>query len=153
MTDRQPSAQGRVVIDTNVWISAALAPGGPPALVVRRVLADGQPVMCAETFSELSSRLWRPKFDRYLSLEARQAILHDLAAVAHWVELTREVRATRYSRDPDDDKFVQAALVSQASWLVSGDPDLLVLGAVGPLRTATPAEALADPRFLRPAST
>jgi uncharacterized protein len=31
----------------------------------------------------------------------------------------------RFSRDPDDDKFVWTALLGDADWLVSGDADLL----------------------------
>lgn len=50
--------------DTDVWISAALNREGPPALVVRRVLAHGIHVFSPATFAELEARLWRPKFDR-----------------------------------------------------------------------------------------
>lgn len=35
-----------------------------------------------------------------------------------------------YSRDLDDDKFVETALLGQADVLVSGDSDLLDLGSV-----------------------
>ena len=47
----------RVVLDTNVWISAALSPHGPPAAVVRRLLAQGVPVLAQPTFDELCNRL------------------------------------------------------------------------------------------------
>jgi putative PIN family toxin of toxin-antitoxin system len=72
----------RVVVDTHVWISAALSKAGSPALLVRYVLANGQPVFSASTFDELQTRLWKPKFDRYLSMELRKSILHDLSASA-----------------------------------------------------------------------
>lgn len=41
------------------------------------------PVFSAATFAELEARLWKPKFDRYLSMEIRRAILHDVNAAAH----------------------------------------------------------------------
>ena len=66
------SLADRVVIDTNVWLSAALSPAGAPSQVVRRVLAHGVPVFSDATFAELKTRIWKPKFDRYLSMEARQ---------------------------------------------------------------------------------
>lgn len=94
------------------------------------------------TFAELESRLWKPKFDRYLSMESRRAILHDAKAVAHWIKVPEDIVAQRFSRDADDDKFVHAALASSATWLVTGDQNLLVLDTVLGVQILTPAEAL-----------
>lgn len=132
----------RVVIDTNVWLSAALSPTGAPSQVVRRVLAHGVPVFSDGTFAELETRLWRPKFDRYLSMEARRGILHDARAVAHWANIPPDVAAQRFSRDADDDKFIHTAIAGQALWLVSGDDDLLVIASDVALRIVAPAQAL-----------
>jgi putative PIN family toxin of toxin-antitoxin system len=137
----------RVVLDSNVWISAALSRDGAPARVVRRVLAQGIPVFSSATFAELETRLWRPKFDRYLSLELRQRILHDASAAAFWVDIPAELSTRTWSRDPDDDHFVRAALAAEARWLVSGDRDLLELDPPAGLRIITPAEADSDPGF------
>ena len=82
-----PAAYGRVVLDTNVILSAALAPRGAPALLVDRLLQSARVVLSAATFAEFETRLWRPKFDRYLSLQRRRRLLRDLAAGAHWVGL------------------------------------------------------------------
>ena len=95
----------RVVVDTNVWISAALSRQGLPARLLQHVLAHHLAVFSTATFAELESRLWRPKFDRYLSMEIRRRILHDLSATAHWVEIPSASALQRYSRDPDDDNF------------------------------------------------
>jgi uncharacterized protein len=144
----------RVVIDTNVWISAALSANGAPAQVVAKVLAQGLPVFSDATFQELEQRLWKPKFDRYLSVDNRRAILRDIKAVAEWVEPSQEVLAATYSRDPDDDKFIHAALAANAPWLVSGDQDLLVLASdIGPpgstLSIVSPAAAFKSADFCR----
>ena len=136
-----------VVIDTNVWISAALTREGVAARLVRQVLVLGRPVFSQATFAELETRLWRPRFDPYLSMELRQRILHDLDATAHWVEITPDIAARTWCRDPDDDMFIQAALTAGASWLVSGDRDLLEVSGVEPLRILSPADALALPVF------
>ncbi len=144
----------RVVVDTNVWISAALSVGGAPSKVVTKVLSEGIPVFSDATFEELELRLWKPKFDRYLSLEARRAILRDARAVAEWVKPPLAVTSTPHSRDPDDDKFIHSALAAQARWLVTGDQDLLVLAASfesagSPLRIVSPADALQLPGFCK----
>ena len=128
-----------LVLDTNVIISAALSAQGTPAQLLRRVLQDHRLVFSQPTFDELHTRLYRPKFDRYLTLELRQRLLHDFNASAHWVELAAH---PAYCRDPDDDKFIATALQAQADALVSGDNDLLEAPAVPGLRVLTPAQAL-----------
>ena len=117
----------RVVIDTNVLISAALSPAGAPAQVVHAVLARHVMVFSDATFLEFKTRLWKPKFDRYLSLEARSALLHDFNAAAYWVKVSPQLASQRFSRDADDDMFIHAAIASASAALISGDMDLLVL--------------------------
>ena len=134
--------QNRVVIDTNVWLSAALSPAGTPAQVVRRVLSSGVPIFSEATFAELQARIWKPKFDRYLSIAARQGILHDARALGHWVDIPVAIGSQRFSRDGDDDKFIHTALAGAALWLVSGDQDLLVIRADLGVRIVAPADVL-----------
>ena len=112
----------RVVVDTNVLISFALKPDGIAGQVVDWILENGQLVFCMETFKELETRLWRPKFDRYITLEERKLLLHDFEMSAMWVTIANELR---FSRDPDDDKFIETALVASVPRLISGDSDLL----------------------------
>ena len=112
----------RLVFDTNVLISAALSARGMPARLVQFALAHHQLVFSKATFDELQTRLYRPKFDPYVSLELRQRLLHDFSASAHWVEIAQP---QPYCRDPDDDKFIDTALQAGASLLMSGDGDLL----------------------------
>jgi len=138
------------VVDTNVWISAFLSKSGAPALVVRQIIEYGRPVFTLTTFNELQERLWRPKFDRYLSLDYRKQLLRDVDAAALWVMIPPEIVRQSYSRDPDDDKFIHVALTAKAPWLVSGDQDLLVLAnELQPLgvQILSPAEALQQPSF------
>lgn len=139
----------RVVIDTNVWLSAALSPAGAPSQVVRRVLASGVPVFSQATFTELETRIWKPKFDRFLSMEARQGILHDTHALAHWVNIPADIAVLRFSRDRDDDKFVHTALAGAALWLVTGDQDLLVIQSNLDVHMLSPAQALLMDNFCK----
>ena len=115
----------RVVIDTNVLISAALSPTGAPAKLLGHVLAREQLVFSLPTFAELETRLHRPKFDRYINLDLRKRLLHDLRACALWVQ--PQANGQTYSRDADDDVFIEAALAADANLICSGDRDLLDL--------------------------
>jgi putative PIN family toxin of toxin-antitoxin system len=142
-----------VVIDTSVWISGLLTKAGSPAQLVRRVINLGQPVFTTDTFAELKERLWHPKFDRYVGMEQRKQLLHDIDTVAYWVDVSPELAGQTFSRDKYDDKFIHAAFAADAHWLVTGDKDLLVLsGSLLPsgLRIVTPADILPLPEFLQP---
>ena len=134
-----------VVIDTNVLISAALLSASVPAQLLNQVLQRGCLLFSHSTFAELESRLWRPKFDRYLSLEMRKLLLHDLSAAAQWVEEAdlKALADQAFCRDAGDDKFVHLALAGTAECLVSGDQDLLVLKTVQSIPVLRPAQALA----------
>ena len=133
----------RYVIDTNVLISAALSAHSAPGVVVRRILAQGEVLFSEATFAELQTRMWRPKFDRFLTLESRKLILHDFRAVARWADIPPAVSTRRFCRDADDDKFLHLALAGAARVIVSGDKDLLDLGQVDTVQILSPAMALA----------
>lgn len=144
------SGKVRVVIDTNVWISGMLTKTGIPAQLIRQVVRYGLPVFSKETFAELKHRLWLPKFDRYVSMEYRKQLLHDIDTVAYWIDVPQKIYAQAYCRDADDDKFIHAALAAGADWLVSGDKDLLVLSeslAASGVRIVSPVDAMQLPEF------
>ena len=61
----------RLVVDTNVLISAALGNLSPPRRVLDAVHnAGGVLLFSDETFREVHSRLLKPKFDRYVPVAA-----------------------------------------------------------------------------------
>ena len=135
-----------IVIDTNVLISAALSPDGVPAKLLAKTLTDHQLVFTSATFAELESRLWKPKFDRYINLEERKAVLHDISAAAVWVDVPQSIADAAYSRDANDDMFIHAAIAAEAKLLITGDQDLLVLADslndMHQLVVSKPAQAL-----------
>ena len=132
----------KVVVDTNVLLSAALAPRGTPAELVDRLLAEGRLIFSDATFAELESRIWKPKFDRYLPIERRRQILFELNSSALWVEIPVSISHQAFSRDVKDDPFIHAALAAGASRLISGDDDLLCLHPLDKLQIVTPRAAL-----------
>lgn len=113
----------RVVLDTNVLISAALRPKGTPRAVVNAVRAEnGVLLFSDETFDELRSRLHRPKFDGYVDRGDRAVYLALLEPVSEWVSIAGVKLGCR---DPDDDRLLETALMGEADCLVTGDRDLL----------------------------
>lgn len=129
------------VLDTNVLISAVLSAESVPARVTLWVIANARLIFAEQTFGEFKSRLWRPKFDRYLTIERRNQILHDFSAIADWVEIDG-TPAPVSSRDPDDDMFIRTAVAASARWLVSGDRDLLEVRGLEEVAILSPADML-----------
>ncbi len=129
----------KLVIDTNVLISAALSTQGAPAKLVQCALAQHRLVFSQATFDELRTRLYRPKFDRFIALESRERLLHDFNACAHWVEIGE---SGLYCRDRDDDQVVETALQASAAALISGDKDLLDMAPIPSLQVLSPQQAL-----------
>lgn len=131
----------RVVVDTNVLISALLTPEGTAAEAVRRLAADGSTLLLSRvTFLELASRLARPKFDNYRSREQMDRYLEWLAELAEWVKPSLRISDCR---DPDDNRFLEVLVAGDADLLISGDPDLLELHPYEGRPILRPADFLA----------
>lgn len=135
-----PACYAQVVVDTNVLISAALSPDGAPARLLRRLHRESRLVFAPATFAELETRLWKPKFDSWLSIEERQQYLRIYSSIANWLD--DAAARQQWSRDRNDDMFIDLARRAGASRLISGDDDLLCLDPLGDLRILTPRAAL-----------
>jgi uncharacterized protein len=129
----------RVVIDTNVLISGILSSTSTPALAAEKAIRGAQLVATSETLRELIEKLLLPKFDRYVRRERREALLQRVVSLVEIVEVLQPVRA---SRDPKDDKFLDAAVNGRAGVVVTGDRDLLDLNPFRGIAIVTPAEYL-----------
>ena len=82
----------------------------------------------------------RSKLDRYVSKAARRSLLDTWENAAVFFPDAAIHEAVRDCRDPDDDKFLELALASRASVIVTGDPDLLVLDPWRGIRIAKLAD-------------
>ena len=130
----------RVVIDTNVLVSGLFLTTSTPALAVEKAITNAQLVATSETLRELIETLLQTKFDRYVPRERLEALLQRLVSLVEIIDVLPSVRA---SRDPKDDKFLEAAVNGRASVLVTGDRDLLDLNPFRGIAIVTPAEYLA----------
>lgn len=130
----------RVVIDTNVLISGLFSTTSTPAVAVEKAVTKALLIATTETLRELIERLLLPKFDRYVSRERREALLQRVASIVEIIEVLQHVHA---SRDPKDDKFLEAAVNGRANVLVTGDRDLLDLNPFRGIAIVTPADYLA----------
>jgi putative PIN family toxin of toxin-antitoxin system len=116
----------RVVLDTNVVLSALVFGGGPPAQV-RSAWQSGRilPLASATTAQELVRVLAYPKFK--LTAAEQQDLLADYLPWVRVVRIPQPPPAAPSCRDPHDLPFLHLAIAGEAHALVSGDKDLLVL--------------------------
>lgn len=129
-----PSTADRIVIDSNVWISA-LVYGGNPRRVIELVVQQGTRVVMSEELLTEIRRVLTTKFPEFLAdFEALYAALGNFITLvplgAHTVTICR---------DPADNMVLETALAGQAQVVVSGDNDVLVLRQYRAIRIVTAA--------------
>jgi putative PIN family toxin of toxin-antitoxin system len=137
----------RVVLDTNVTISALFWRGAPYRVVLLAKAKVIQAVYCDEMLAELADKL-REKFD--FDANHLHATLLQIRQYAERVEISGDLHVI--ANDPDDDKFVECASVGQAQWIVSGDKHLRDLREYQGIRISTAEDFLTEFSAEQPAT-
>jgi len=125
----------RIVLDTNVLVSAALKQKSMPGMTALVVERRGALLKSLATEEQLFEVVARPYFTSLIDLDTR-AWLKKLMADAELVTITERIAACR---DPTDDKFLELAVSGHADLIVSGDADLLALNPFRGVPIDTPA--------------
>jgi len=132
----------RLVLDTNVLVSAFLWQGVPGRLIELATEQEIQLLTSRVLLDELADVLPRKKLAKKVAatgLTAAQIVLN-------YRRLAQRVTARklpqRVSRDADDDHVLACAIAAQADLIVSGDEHLLSLKIHQNIPIVTPAEAL-----------
>jgi uncharacterized protein len=132
-------SRNRVVLDTNVVVSALVLSHGRFAW-----LRDGwhsgafTPLVSSAVAMELMRVLGYPKFG--LDRDAREALLADYLPMCEVVAIPARLPGQIPAcRDPDDRKFLELALAGRASFVVTGDSDLLAVAASFAVPIVNPA--------------
>lgn len=131
----------RVVIDTNVVISAFLFGGKPGGLIPLWKSGRIQPLVSKEIVDEYLRVLTYPKFS--LAPEEINFILyHEI--LPHFEIVRAKPGRVIIRDDPSDDKFIRCAEAGKAETVISGDQHLIDLGSYGKVKIVTPSEFLAN---------
>jgi uncharacterized protein len=125
----------RIVVDTNVFISAALKDKSLPAIAVHLALQRGTLLKSIATERQLLDVLARPYFASLVAPATRDWLATVLAA-SEMVNINETITACR---DATDDKFLELAINGHAEFIVSGDADLLVLSPFRSIPIVSPA--------------
>jgi putative PIN family toxin of toxin-antitoxin system len=126
----------KAVLDTNVLISAVIATGVPHEVVVAGFEGEYQIVVSVPTLTEFRTTLHKYP-DRFgLDEDEVQEEVETIRYFAEFVEPDEEINAVE--ADPDDDKFLEAAVAGNVDYLVSGDKHLLELDSFRGIDIVTP---------------
>ncbi len=122
---KKEKAIGKVVLDTNILVSALLFKGGVARLVDLWKKGRLVPVLSRETFQEFKAVLEYPKFS-LTRQEIKVIIEEEVLPYFEVIEIADTVNGS--CRDADDDNFIACAVSAGAAFIVSGDKDLLDMG-------------------------
>ena len=113
----------KIGLDTNILISA-LGWQGKPYLIFLKVLNEEfELLLSEEQLDEIKHTLDYPKFS--FTEEQKAHFISILLAVANLITLPKQLNVI--TEDPDDNIILETAVISNASYLVSGDEHLLKL--------------------------
>ena len=133
----------RIVLDTNIVVSAFLWGGKPQQLIAQAIEKGVILVTTRDIFQEIEKTISKPKFDGQFRLigKTRLEIAREYAALTTQVPPTAVLAGT--VRDVKDEMILAAAIGGRADYIVSGDKDLTDLAAYEGIRILTPTQFLA----------
>ena len=132
----------RIVLDTNVLVSALIAREGPPGRLLSAVKrGDCTLVTSVCQIEELRKVLGRDRLKPYIRSAEADDLLHGLESVG---VVVAELPEMDLSPDPKDNPILATGLAGQADLIVSGDKrDMLALRHVEGIPIVTPRDATA----------
>jgi uncharacterized protein len=125
----------RVVVDTNVFVSAALKDKSLPSIALHLAAQRGVLLKSAATEAQLLEVIARPYLAPLIA-SATSDWFKQMMAAAELVSITERIAACR---DSTDDKFLELAVSGHADFILTGDDDLLVLNPFRGIPIVNPA--------------
>ncbi|HLC50025.1 MAG TPA: putative toxin-antitoxin system toxin component, PIN family [Candidatus Nanoarchaeia archaeon] len=127
----------RVVLDTNIIISAAISKNGNPAKVLKSLVkGDFLNFTSKEIVEEINNVFEKDRIKRIAT--RKNLVLSGFLLSSVLIEPSFDEKVVI---DSDDDKFINCALTANAD-VVSGDSHLLTLKKFGNVKIISPKEFL-----------
>lgn len=110
----------RIVIDTNIYISAIFW-GGKPRDIVDLGRDNKIQIFSSDEIEKEMSRILKEKFK--LDYKDEERILLDFSTFTNPIRISKHIHVVE--DDPDDNKFIECAVECNANYIISGDRHLL----------------------------
>lgn len=134
----------KIVLDTNILVSAAVRRDGPSAIVLRWV-RDGfiDLIMTEALAAEFERVIHYPRIGRKVSgaSDWQDPYVREIRMLAS-VVVPGSTAAGAVPRDPNDEMVLDAAIAGEVDYIVTGDQDLLTLGDYRGIEIVTPVRFL-----------
>ncbi|MBI3412876.1 MAG: putative toxin-antitoxin system toxin component, PIN family [Candidatus Aenigmarchaeota archaeon] len=134
----------KVVLDTNVWLSAVFWHGKPEAVVKLAEAGSIRVLVSKQILEEIVNILHREekKFGKFLNDydNSIESLVRYMLSIAELVDVNKAVKFVL--EDPADDKILECAASVKADYIVSGDNHLLKLGSFEGVEIVTPKRFL-----------
>lgn len=130
----------RVVLDTNVLISAVLVKSGNPLRIVEMWEAGAfSLILSQEILAEVERVFTYPKIRTRLQSRQEEigAFVELLRSESLWVEIQEQLHVV--APDESDNRYIETAVAGNADYVVTGDNHLLTLGRYRGVEIVTPA--------------
>jgi len=133
----------KIVLDTNVFVSALINPHGKPAQILNYVFENKIRLFASPSIiEELQPVLSYPKLVKRHGLEKQELkeFISDLLSIMSLVEGKKAIELI--AEDPTDNNYLSCAVDAKADFIVSGDTHLLNLGEYEGTQIITPTQFL-----------
>jgi putative PIN family toxin of toxin-antitoxin system len=114
----------KIVIDTNIFVSAFLGSKNARLVVKEAINGDFSLVMSKEQLREIKEVLYRPKFSKYITPAEVDELISLLSMKAIVPVIYEKINDCR---DLKDNMILEEAVYGNAQYIITGDNDLLVL--------------------------
>ena len=133
-----PVKKDRIILDTNLWISYLLT---RELSRVDKVFREEKVTLLfsKELLDEFIEVSQRPRLRKRFAAEDVDSLMAEVEAIAEFIDVTSKVDICR---DPKDNFLLSLAKDGKASYLITGDKDLLVIGQFKKTRILTITEYL-----------
>ena len=125
--------KSRIVIDTNIWISFLLT---KDFSLFDKIVSNPNLILLfsSKLLEEFIEVAGRPKFKRYFSSNDLEELLFQMREHGEFITVTS---STNICRDPKDNFLLSLSKDGKASYLITGDKDLLDLKRFGKTQIVT----------------
>lgn len=112
------------IFDTNTLLSALFNEESTSGLALKKARTLGTLLVSREIVEEYIVVFSREKFNRWVKIETRIDFIENIISNSISINPDQSIKACR---DPKDDKYLSLGVSAQASYIVTGDKDLLIL--------------------------
>ena len=131
--------RSKIVLDTNVVISAAISLDGHPAKIFELLIREEvENFTTSEIANEIKAVFYRPRIRKILSLVEIDFMITAFVNSSTFIKTLVEIKVVK--EDLDDNKFLECAVTANANYIISGDQHLLNIKEFQGIKIVSPAQ-------------